>query len=156
MKLFRFLAYFLAFIIGAVFAFNGTNSFPGKPAKQYQPTYAVKKTSVIDDVKGPILSEQAQLGKTLFAVNCAACHNRNMKDDMTGPALGGAEERWSTFPQEDLYNWIRNSQAMISQEHPRALALWEASNRLIMTSFPNLSDQEVEAILTYVEAVIQP
>ena len=31
-------------------------------------------------------------GKTLFKDNCASCHNKNMKDDMTGPALGGAKE----------------------------------------------------------------
>ena len=32
-------------------------------------------------------------GEALFKANCASCHNRNMKDDLTGPALGGVEER---------------------------------------------------------------
>ena len=52
-------------------------------------------------------------GKTLFRNYCATCHNRNMVDDLTGPALGGTQERWSDYPQEDLYSWIRNSQALI-------------------------------------------
>ena len=54
-------------------------------------------------------------GKALFKTNCASCHNRNMKDDLTGPALGGVEERWADYDREDLYKWINNSQAMIAQ-----------------------------------------
>ncbi len=36
-----------------------------------------------------------EVGKNLFKNNCAACHNKSMKDDMTGPALSG-----STLPVE--------------------------------------------------------
>ena len=61
-------------------------------------------------------------GKALFKKNCASCHNKNMKDDMTGPALGGAEERWADYPREDLYSWVRNSAGMIQAGHPRARA----------------------------------
>ena len=60
-----------------------------------------------------------KLGKVLFKNNCASCHNKNMKDDLTGPALGGFQERWADYPKEDLYSWIRNSQAMISSGHQR-------------------------------------
>ena len=62
-------------------------------------------------------------GKNLFIANCASCHNKNMKDNLTGPALGGTEERWAAFPREDLYKWIRNSQALIATGHPRATEL---------------------------------
>ena len=30
-------------------------------------------------------------GKLLFSNNCGSCHNKNMKDKLTGPGLGGAE-----------------------------------------------------------------
>ena len=50
-------------------------------------------------------------GKTLFKAKCAQCHNKNMRDKLTGPALGGVEERWAEYDREDLYKWIRNSQA---------------------------------------------
>ena len=66
----------------------------------------------------------AEAGKTIFQNQCAACHNKNMKDNLTGPALGGAEARWAAYPKEDLYNWIRNSQAMIAAGHPKATELW--------------------------------
>lgn len=155
MRLFRFLAYCFAFFIGAVFAFSGGNSFPAPPPKQYKPTYAVKKVKMIDDVKAPSLDPVAQKGKTLFINNCAACHNRNMVDALTGPALGGVESRWSEFPKEDLYSWIRNSQSMVESDHPRAVAVWKEWKQQQMTSFPTLSDEDIEAILTYVNAVYQ-
>jgi mono/diheme cytochrome c family protein len=91
-------------------------------------------------------------GETLFKNNCASCHNKNMKDNLTGPALGGTEERWADYPREDLYKWINNSQAMISAGHPRAVELWNQWKPTAMTSF-NLSDQQIENILAYIEDV---
>ena len=90
-------------------------------------------------------------GKTLFKNQCAACHNRNMKDDMTGPALAGFQERWADFPPEDLYKWIRNSQALINEEHPRALEIWNEWNKVPMTPFLSLTDEDIDAILLYIE-----
>ncbi|MDP4710067.1 MAG: cytochrome c class I, partial [Saprospiraceae bacterium] len=60
-------------------------------------------------------------GKTLFRNNCGQCHARDMKSNLTGPALGGVEGRWADYPKEDLYSWIRNSQGMINAGHPRAV-----------------------------------
>lgn len=90
-------------------------------------------------------------GKALFKNNCATCHNRNMTDDLTGPALGGVTNRWADFPKEDLYKWIRNSQKLISEKHPRAVKVSEEWDNAIMNAFPNLKDEEIEAILTYIE-----
>ncbi|MFZ4426861.1 MAG: c-type cytochrome [Saprospiraceae bacterium] len=91
-----------------------------------------------------------EAGKTLFKNNCASCHNKNMKDKLTGPALGGTDERWAAYPREDLYSWIRNSQAMISAGHPRAVELWNQWKPTIMTNF-NLSDKEIEDVLAYIQ-----
>jgi cytochrome c2 len=98
-----------------------------------------------------ILSPTAQKGKDLFKNNCAACHNRDMQSNLTGPALGGVQERWAAYPRTDLYQWIRNSQALIDAEHPRALELWKKWKPVIMTPSSNLKDEDIEAILTYVE-----
>jgi mono/diheme cytochrome c family protein len=92
-------------------------------------------------------------GKTLFTQNCAACHNRNMKDDLTGPALGGVQERWADYPQEDLYDWIRNAPAMIAAGHPKATELWNQWKPNQMTAFANLTDEEITNILAYVQGV---
>lgn len=74
-----------------------------------------------------------------------------MKDKLTGPALGGVQERWES--QEELYQWIRNSQAMINDGHPRAVELWNEWKPTVMTAFPNLTDQEMENILAYIDGV---
>jgi cytochrome c2 len=89
-------------------------------------------------------------GKTLFVNQCASCHAKDMKSDLTGPALAGVEERWADYPREDLYSWIRNSQAMISAGHPRAKELWAEWGPTIMNNFPAFSDQDMENILAYI------
>lgn len=93
-------------------------------------------------------------GKELFRNLCASCHNRNMRDKMTGPALGPAEAAWAEFPRQDLYDWIRNSQNMIhNRKHPRAVQLAAEWNNSIMTAFPNLTDEQIESILLYINIV---
>ncbi len=92
-------------------------------------------------------------GKTLFANNCAQCHARDMKTKATGPALAGFLDRWAAYPQEDLYAWIRNSQALISQGHPRANELWKEWGPVVMTGFPNLTDAQIQSIEAYINGV---
>lgn len=94
-------------------------------------------------------------GKTLFRNYCATCHDKSMVKDATGPALAGAEERWSEYPREDLYQWIRNSQALIAAGHPRANELWDEW-KSIMTAWPNLTDEDIESILLYIDDASQP
>ncbi|NRB53225.1 MAG: c-type cytochrome [Saprospiraceae bacterium] len=89
-------------------------------------------------------------GKALFKTNCASCHNKNMKDDLTGPALGGVEERWADYDQADLYSWIRNSQALIQAGHPKANEVYNQWNKVAMTAFPNLTDDDISNILSYI------
>ena len=93
----------------------------------------------------------ADEGKTLFRNACAQCHNKNMKSDLTGPALGGVEERWADYPQEDLYNWIRNSQAMIASGHPRATELWSEWKPTVMNPYPDYTDDQIASLLLYID-----
>lgn len=94
-----------------------------------------------------------EVGKTLFKNQCASCHNKNMKDNLTGPALGGVQERWADYPAEDLYKWIRNSQAMIAEGHPKAVELWAQWKPTVMNAFPNLTDDEIASLLAYIDGV---
>ncbi|MEO0006359.1 MAG: hypothetical protein RJA20_555 [Bacteroidota bacterium] len=92
-----------------------------------------------------------EAGKELFGANCAACHAKDMKTASTGPALSGVEERWAAYPKKDLYDWIRNSQALIGQGHPRAKELWEKYKPVVMNSFPGLTDEQIESLLLYIK-----
>lgn len=92
-----------------------------------------------------------EAGKELFTANCAACHNKNMKDKLTGPALGGAQERWGD--DKALYAWIRNSQASIASGNPRAVELWNTWKPVLMNNFTSLKDDDIASILLYIEDV---
>ncbi len=96
--------------------------------------------------------ELADQGKVLFKANCQSCHNKSMIDDMTGPALGGINERWEGR-EELLYQWIRNSQAVIASGDAYAVGLYNDWNKSVMSSFQNLSDEEINSLLYYIQGV---
>jgi len=84
------------------------------------------------------------VGKALFNANCAACHKLDAK--MTGPALRGVTGRQSS---EWLHSWIKNSQGMVKSGDAYAVKIFEEYNKSIMTSFPQLSDADIDNILAY-------
>lgn len=99
-----------------------------------------------------LADEVSDKGKALFKVNCKACHNANMIDGMTGPALGGTNERWEG--REDLlYQWIRNSAAVVASGDSYAVKMFNDNNKIPMTPFPNLTDEEINAMLVYIQCI---
>jgi cytochrome c2 len=99
----------------------------------------------------PLKPTKNQLGKQLFKANCAACHNRNMKDDLIGPALGGVVERWENN-DASIYDFIRHSQAVIVGGNKYAKDLFKKWN-IEMPPFSNFKDTEIDAILNYIEEI---
>lgn len=91
-------------------------------------------------------SGDAVAGEALFKANCAACHQLDKKG--VGPALRGVG---GEFDRQWLYDWIRNSQAMVKAGDPQAVQIFEEYNGLIMTPFPGLSDQDIDNILAYTD-----
>ena len=91
-------------------------------------------------------AQDAKEGAALFKAKCTACHKVDKK--VTGPALAGMSERHS---EEWLVKWIKNSQAMIASGDPAAVAIYEEYNKLAMTSFTDLSDDQIKGIIAYVK-----
>jgi len=117
-------------------------------------TSTLNKTVATDVATiSPELLANITVGKKLFRTNCATCHNKNMKSDMTGPALGGVRERWSDYPESDLTAWIKNSAELIEAEHPKAIEVYAKWDKVTMTAFNNMTDEEVRAILDYIDSV---
>ncbi len=98
----------------------------------------------------------ADEGKVLFRNYCGTCHDKTMKKDATGPALANAEENWAEYERADLYEWIRNSQKSIAAGQPRAVELWNQYKPTVMTAFPNLTDDNIESILAYIQVAANP
>jgi mono/diheme cytochrome c family protein len=85
-------------------------------------------------------------GEQLFKTNCASCHKLN--ENAIGPVLKGVAQRWES--KELLYEFIRNSQEL-STRNDYAKKLLEDYKQYPMTPFPNLKDEEIDAILRYCE-----
>ena len=89
-----------------------------------------------------------QAGKKLFNANCAACHKLNKR--AVGPALKGVSGK---YDREWLYSWIKNSTAMVKSGDPQAVAVYEEYNGSVMTSFPQLTNTDIDNILAYTDYV---
>ncbi|MBE8720064.1 cytochrome c3 family protein [Sphingobacterium pedocola] len=98
--------------------------------------FAVTMTSNAQDVKE---------GAALFKANCTTCHKIDKK--VTGPALAGMSERHS---EEWLVSWIKNSKAMVDAGDPAAVKIYEEYNKMAMTAFTHLSDDQIKNIIAYV------
>jgi len=89
----------------------------------------------------------AAKGETLFKNNCAQCHAVT-DERVVGPGLKGASARhdfaW-------LSKWVKNSQAVIASGDPVAVKLYNDYAKAQMTSFPNLSDDDIKGIFAYVD-----
>ena len=91
-------------------------------------------------------------GKALFMSNCASCHNPIKKS--TGPALQNIR---GSLPGGDwVYKWIHNSAALIAAGDPEAVRVYNEYNKTAMTAFPQLSNEEIDAIFKYVDEYKPP
>ncbi len=88
-------------------------------------------------------------GQALFKSNCASCHNP--LKDATGPALQGVESRVPS--KEWLHKWVHNSAGLIASGDKYANDIFNKWGKIPMTPFPNLSEEEIDAIFTYVNSV---
>lgn len=99
---------------------------------------------------------QWDAGKTLFKSQCQSCHLPDKK--MTGPALQYVRQRWidnadyeGKSGEDWLYDWIRNNATVLATGHTYANALYNEYDKSVMTLFPQLSNEEIDAILYYAD-----
>ena len=87
-------------------------------------------------------AQSAEEGEKLYNANCTSCHAINEK--VVGPALKNVhtkrKEAW-------LVKWIKNSQALVKSGDAEAVAIYKEYNESVMTSFENLSDNEIKSII---------
>lgn len=95
-------------------------------------------------VRGPEFAE----GEKLYKENCVICHK--LDADMTGPALYGAEEH---IPggRKWIYEWVRNSGAVLKSGDKYANMIYEKWNKGPMTPYPYFTDQQIDAIMDYIK-----
>lgn len=97
------------------------------------------------------LYAQSSNGEALFKANCASCHKPDKQ--YVGPALKGARDREPSKGWH--YEWIRNAASMAMTD-PYAIKLKEQMGGVVMTSFPDLSNADIDAILDYADNFKEP
>lgn len=96
------------------------------------------------------ISGDGAKGYELFQANCTACHQ--IDGLLIGPELrnvvtrvkedGGVGREW-------LHAWIKDNKALRESGDAYANKIFEQYNRQEMLTFPSLSDQDIDDILTY-------
>lgn len=97
-----------------------------------------------------IPSDEAAInaGKSLFQTNCKTCHKVHEK--LVGPALADVYNR---APSIDwIKAFVKNSSAVIASGDAYAVAKFEEYNKLQMTAFTTLKDEDILNILAYIKA----
>jgi len=84
------------------------------------------------------------IGKKLFQTNCAACHKLDKK--LIGPPLGQMADQRS---DEWLKSWIKDNNALRASGDQDAIDIFNEYNGMPMTTFPQLSDEDIDAIIAY-------
>ena len=86
-------------------------------------------------------------GGALFKSNCSSCHETGTTKSV-GPGLKDIHKRrefsW-------LVKWIRNSQSMVAAGDADAVKIYNEFNKIPMTSFPTLSEGDIQDIIAYID-----
>ncbi len=90
---------------------------------------------------GPI-----EMGEKIFKTRCVTCHK--LDEQLIGPPLRGVHTK---YEEEWLYRWIREPEKLIFEEKdPIAVALYEKYKPNVMTGAPDLTDEQIQALLAYI------
>jgi mono/diheme cytochrome c family protein len=115
----------------------------------FSSTFAQDSTAT---AAAPAGGGDAAKGEKLFKDNCAQCHAAT-NEQIVGPGLAGIESRrdfaW-------LKKWINNPMGVVSSGDKYAVELFNKFNKTQMTAFPNFTDDDVKAILAYVQTASTP
>jgi mono/diheme cytochrome c family protein len=90
-------------------------------------------------------------GEAIFKANCASCHKP--LEAYVGPALKGARGR---EPSKDwVYKWVGNTTVMVNTD-AYAMKLKAEYGNVVMTAFPDLKKEEIDAILDWANKYEKP
>jgi len=96
-------------------------------------------------------SAHAGADQEIFRSRCAACHSLGNEDGLGPGLLGVTQRRDRTW----LANWIKTPDKLLAEKDTIALDLFKRYKKIVMPNF-RLSDADVEALITYMEATSKP
>ncbi|AWU43948.1 cytochrome C [Blattabacterium sp. (Cryptocercus kyebangensis)] len=87
-------------------------------------------------------------GKELFKQNCTSCHSLDLEKKMIGPALYGVTEKRN---REWLHKWIIDNKSLRNSGDKEAISIYKEYGNVEMNSFPKLSEQQIDDILSFIK-----
>jgi mono/diheme cytochrome c family protein len=87
-------------------------------------------------------------GEALFKANCKACHAVDKK--VVGPALAGVTKRAPSV--QWIIDWVKNSAKVVASGDEYGVKIYEEYQKSQMTAFTSLKDEEIMALIAYIEA----
>ena len=87
-----------------------------------------------------------QAGQAVFNANCKTCHAVTKK--VVGPALAGIEDRAPSV--QWIKDFVRNSAKVIASGDEYAVKVFNENNKVQMTAFTGLKDEEIMNVLAYI------
>jgi cytochrome c2 len=89
-------------------------------------------------------------GRMLFINNCAVCHAKSMKDDLTGPAL----IYWRQFlgNEKELLFYLKNAHHYPRKKMNKAFrASHERFEGIECMAYPDFTETDIAALVAYIE-----
>ena len=103
-------------------------------------------SAFLDGLAQEPLDSQIRSGRSLFRVNCGPCHD--LHREKTGPMLASITKKRTKVW---LKTFIRDSQQVILTGDVYANFLYQQYNQTVMPSFEELTDNEIQNILLFIE-----
>jgi mono/diheme cytochrome c family protein len=97
-------------------------------------------------ISGLRSQSDVEAGEKLFKSYCASCHAPG-NNVLVGPGLAGVYDK---YEREWLYEWIKNSTALIESGDAQAVAVYEQYNKVLMPAQP-VNNEEIDQILAYIQ-----
>ena len=141
---------FVVFISGLCYLLWTVNFYPSKKSGK----------ATVHDFSTTLKDENLEKGRLLFRSYCNSCHYPN--ENSLGPPLAGAKKRWEnagTFKGKTgdqwLKTWVRNWKDVVAAGYPYGVLMAKSRENEI-NYFYNLTDRQIDLILTYADSASKP
>jgi len=91
-----------------------------------------------------------KIGKELFRGNCATCHNKNMNQDMAGPALKGAIKRFNNDTIK-FARYLMDQENYLITENDKRIILIHENFKIKKPKYEKLTINDIKSIIEYIE-----
>ena len=95
---------------------------------------------------GGVFAYSTDEGKAIFSSRCTACHA--IEKNVVGPALMNVDQR---HDEKWIIAFVHSSQTVIKSGDTAAVNLFKRFNSTPMPDHPDLTDEQIKSILSYIK-----